>query len=209
MESVQEIHTEEAPEAPVEKRRETSRASASSGVRECMFCRYPVPAGAVKCGLCGSNIGDIKICPGCAEPVRQTAIICPFCRADLRPPEPPVEAFLPEPWVIRASPLGAMLAEQSPTALFFPPELILTEREIHIRRRSLMGLRTLDQKISVSRIASVRALSGVIWGGLMIETYGGSAGGDLAINGLDKEDARETAKVVERLANLAPAEIVR
>ena len=61
-----------------------------------------------------------------------------------------------------------------------------------------LGLRTMDQKLQVSRIASVRAIDGVIWGGLVVETYGGSSA-DLAINGLDKREAKETAKLIEKL----------
>ncbi len=105
--------------------------------------------------------------------------------------------------MVYASPLGAFLTEYSVTNLFLPPILTLTANEIHIRRRMFLGLRSLDQKISVDRVASVRASSGVIWGGVAVETYGGATG-ILAINGLNKQDARLTAQVIERLANIGP-----
>lgn len=171
----------------------------------CPFCLSPAPAGATKCAHCGANIGDVRLCPGCAEPVREAATVCPFCRGDLMPPaNEAARSLLTEPWVIESSPLGALLTDQSVTALFFPPTLTITPTEIRIRRKQFMGLRTLDSKISVSRIASVRTLDGVMWGGLVIETYGGAAG-DLGIGGLDKEDARQTATLIERLAEVSPA----
>lgn len=106
--------------------------------------------------------------------------------------------------MIESSPLGALLTDQSVTALFYPPIMTITPGEIRIRRRQFLGLRTLDSKISISRIASVRVLDGVIWGGLIIETYGGAAG-DLSIGGLDKDEARQTAKLIERLAEVTPS----
>ena len=157
--------------------------------------------GATKCGSCGSNVGDVKICSHCAEAVRAEATTCPFCSADLQPPAPEEEALLEQPWVIYASPFGAAINEQSVTALIYPPVLTITPNEIHIRRRSFLGLRTMDQKISVSRVASVRAVKGIFWGGIVVETYGG-ASGDLAISGLDNEEARHTAGLLERLAHL-------
>lgn len=170
----------------------------------CPFCLSPAPEGATKCAHCGANIGDIQICPGCGEPVRETATLCPFCRGDLLPPAYAEEGgFLSEPWVIESSPVGAFLTDQSITALFYPPVMTITPSEIRIRRRMFLGMRTLDSKISVSRIASVRTLDGVIWGGLVIETYGG-ASGDLSIGGLDKDEARQTAVLIEKLAETAP-----
>lgn len=137
--------------------------------------------------------------------MRASATVCPFCRGELAAPAvEAVRALLAEPWVIEASPLGALVTDQSVTALFYPPTLTITPSEIRIRRRQFMGLRTLDSKISVSRIASVRTLDGMVWGGLIIETYGGAAG-NLGIGGLDKDDARQTAALIERLAEVAPA----
>lgn len=167
----------------------------------CPFCRSAVAEGAVKCAACGSNVGDIRICTRCSESVRANAKICPYCQTDLAPESPEATALLKEPWVIEASPIGAAIVEQSVTALLYPPTMTITPTDIHIRRRMFLGLRTMDQKISVSRVASVRVLDGVIWGGIVVETYGGAAG-DLAISGLDKEEARQTARLVERIAHV-------
>lgn len=82
-----------------------------------------------------------------------------------------------------------------------PPVFKISSKEISIRRWQFFGLRTLDVKISVSRVASVRTIDGIFWGGLIIETYGGAAG-DLAIGGLNKDDARKTAKLIEQIASL-------
>ena len=120
-------------------------AAASDGA--CPFCRAPVAEDATKCAHCGSNIGDIRLCPSCAEPVRASATVCPFCRAQLDPQPQASSQFLEEPWSITASPVGAFFSEQSPTALFFPPVLTITNTEINVRRRMLMGMRTLDSKI--------------------------------------------------------------
>jgi len=169
----------------------------------CPFCRSPLAPQALKCAQCGANVGDIKLCPACAEPIRAAARLCPFCRQEQPPAEGEgIEDWLREPWVIYASPLGALIAEQSLTGLFYPPSLKITPTEIHIQRRMFLGLRIVDQKISVARVASVRAVKGVIWGGIVIETYGGSQS-DLAIGGLDKEDARQTARLIERVARLS------
>lgn len=132
--------------------------------------------------------------------MRAEAVTCPFCSTDLRPPSFDTSELEAEPWVIVASPLGAAIMDQSFTALLYPPILTVSPGEIHIRRRQFIGLRTLDQKLSVSRIASVRAVDGVIWGALIVETYGG-ASGDLAIGGLDKDEARRTAALVEQIAH--------
>jgi hypothetical protein len=171
----------------------------------CPFCLSSVSDGATKCPHCAANIGDIRLCPSCAEPVRETATICPFCRGDLLPPAfEEARALLADPWVIESSPLGGLITDQSVTALFYPPIMTITATEIRIRRRQFMGLRTMDSKISVGRIASVRVLDGVVWGGLVIETYGGAAG-DLAIGGLDKDEARQTAQLIERIAEVTPS----
>ena len=166
----------------------------------CPFCRSGLPEGASKCAACGSNVGEIKICTQCQEPVRLVANVCPFCAADLRPPEPEQPPLLGDPWVIEASPIGAFFVDRSLTALIFPPTITISETEISMHRRMLLGLRKYDQKLAVSRIASVRAATGPIWGSVIVETYGG-ASGDLVINGLDKEDAAATAQLVERLAH--------
>ena len=178
-----------------------SKPEAHGEKTSCPFCRASIPAGAMKCAHCGANVGDTKLCPACAEPIRAAAVKCPFCTTDLRPAEPAPAPLLGEPWVVYASNIGSFFTEFIPTSLLFPPVMTVTEREIHIRRKLFIGLRTLDQKIAVSRIASVRALQGMFWGGIVVETYGGAAG-VLSINGLSKTDASNTALVIERLTNI-------
>jgi len=171
---------------------------------QCQFCRSELTEGAMKCSACGANVGDIQICTRCSESVRANAQVCPYCQTDLTPKSPEATALLKEPWIVESSPLGAAIVEQSVTALLYPPTMTITPTDIHIRRRMFLGMRTMDQKISVSRVASVRMLDGVIWGGIVVETYGGAAG-DLAIGGMDKEEARQTAKLVERIAHVGSA----
>ena len=63
---------------------------------------------------------------------------------------------------------------------------------------TLFGLRTYDQKISINKIASVRYLSGVIWGGISIESFGGAIS-NILINGLDKEEAQKTVSILDEI----------
>ena len=95
--------------------------------------------------------------------------------------------------------MGAMITEPSLTALFFPPVLTVTGAEVRIQKWSFWGLRTYRQSLSTERIASVRFLKGIFWGGIVIETYGGSSA-DLVITGLRKNEAQDTADLLEKLA---------
>lgn len=170
--------------------------------RICPHCREVIPAEATKCRYCHSLVRDLKICPQCAETVRESAKVCRFCNYDFEAAaaEKTPEALAAEaelPHTLTATPLGAMVCEKSITALFFPPEITINPSELHIRRWGLLGLRVYDQKISISKIASVRFISGVIWGGIVIETYGGGIP-DLLIQGLDKSEARETVQLMEK-----------
>lgn len=200
------IHAPEpAPEPQMgaaERPGESAGRAEPVGESSCPFCLKPTAQGATKCGECGANIGDTQLCSACREPVRASATLCPFCGTDLRPPSQSATELEAEPWVVYASPLGAMVSEMSATALLFPPILTITPAEIHVRRRALFGLRTLDTKLAVSRVASVRAIKGVFWSSIIVETYGG-ASGDLSIAGLDKAEARETATLIERITRAA------
>lgn len=103
----------------------------------------------------------------------------------------------PFEYSIAATPLGGMICESSITALFLPPEVTITHEAIHFKKWGLLGLRTYSQKISPTKIASVRYISGVIWGSVVVETYGGGIP-DLVVRGLDKGEAREAVKVIEQ-----------
>jgi len=169
----------------------------------CPFCRGSIAANAIKCPHCQSVIGDYKICPDCRESVASDAAVCKYCgrrwpapAPDLHEPESRGEAILRQIW---SDNLGAMVTEYSITALFFPPELTITRTEARIQKWSMLGLRTLRRRISTDRIASVRFLKGVFWGGIAIETYGGSSG-DLVITGLRKAEAQQASALLEKLA---------
>jgi RNA polymerase subunit RPABC4/transcription elongation factor Spt4 len=169
----------------------------------CPYCRELIPDEAVKCKYCQSLLKNFKRCPQCAEVVPEAARICRYCHYEFAPSaempgEPQITAGRePLAYTIAATPLGGMICESSITALFLPPEVTITSEAIHVKKWGLMGLRTYSQKISPSKIASVRYVSGVIWGSVVIETYGGGIP-DLVIRGLDKGEAREVVKVIER-----------
>ena len=169
----------------------------------CPFCRSPIEAEALKCPHCQSVVGEYKVCPDCRESVSAEARVCRYCgHRWAEPPGGAPDAERQDEDILRqvwADNLGAMITEPSITALFFPPVLTITPNEARIRKWSLLGLRAYRQRISTQRIASVRFLKGVFWGGIVIETFGG-ASGDLVITGLRKSEAQEAAALLEKLA---------
>lgn len=169
----------------------------------CPDCQEELPEEARRCRACGRWLRDCKACPQCGETVLEVARVCRFCEYDfvadpLRRPRP-AELVEGLPHTLSATPLGGMLCESSITALFIPPRIVIGEKEIVLTKWTWLGLRTYEQKVSLERVASVRLLSGVIWAGLVIETFGGSIS-DLGITGLDKSEARETAALLEKVA---------
>lgn len=166
---------------------------------QCPFCRSETPSEASKCSHCLSVIGEYKICPDCVESVSAQAKACKFCgyRWPTAVGAPGGETeVLSRIW---ANNIGAMINEPSFTALFLPPELTLTRAEAVLVKWSFLGLRTYRQRISTDRIASVRFLQGIFWGGIVIETYGGSSS-DLVVTGLPKGDAKEMADLLDGFA---------
>lgn len=165
------------------------------------MCRGEVNPGAIKCPHCGSLLAHSKVCPRCAETVHEDAQVCRFCQHDFEK-ESQRRKMLRElsanPHLLVANPFGVLFSEMSLTGLFFPPELRVRGDEVTLTRWSLLGLRRLDQRISTRKMASVRFLSGVIWGGLMIETFGGAMG-DFVLHGIDKAKASETARLLEEI----------
>jgi len=168
----------------------------------CPDCHETLPDEARRCRACGRWLRDCKQCPQCGETVLEVARICRFCGYDFV--ADPLRRTIPEeaaealPHVISATPLGGMICESSITALFLPPRMEIRAEEILITKWTWLGLRTHQQKVSLSKVASVRLHSGVIWAGIVVETFGGSIA-DLAITGLDKADARKTVALLERL----------
>jgi len=167
----------------------------------CPLCRCEVNAGAIRCHHCGNMLAHFKICPRCAEQVHEDAAVCRHCEFDFeREAErrDMMRQLNRSPHRLVANPIGVLFSEMSITGLFFPPELDIGGDEVVLRRWSLLGLRRLDQRISTRKIASARYLSGVIWGGLMLETFGGAMS-DLVMHGLDKGQAAETARLLEQI----------
>jgi hypothetical protein len=93
----------------------------------------------------------------------------------------------------RATRLGAFFTSGGITGLFLPPFISVSKGRIQIRKWSILGLRRHHQEIQVSRVASVRYTKGVFWGGILVETFGGSAE-DIAEKGLRQDDARQMAE---------------
>lgn len=169
----------------------------------CPDCQEELPDEARRCRACGRWLRDCKPCPQCAETVLALARLCRFCGYDFvadplgRPRAAELAGLLPH--TLTATPLGGMICESSITALFLPPRLNISEEEIVVTKWSWLGLRSYQQKVALAKVASVRLLSGVIWAGLVVETFGGSIA-DLAVNGLDKAEARQTVQVLEKIA---------
>jgi len=167
----------------------------------CKYCLEEVKEGAQRCPHCSSWLIEMKICPECGEEIKPQARICHYCgspQIEYEEKEEMEEKLLSVSHKIVSSPIGALFCEGSLTALFLQPELRIERGEIHVRKWTLFGLRTYDQKISINKIASVRYLSGVIWGGIRIETFGGTIS-DIVINGLDKEEAQKTVSILDEI----------
>jgi Double zinc ribbon len=173
----------------------------SAGPSRCPMCRGEVEPDAIRCQHCGDLLAHFKICPRCAEKVHEDAQTCRHCSHDFeREAERRsiARALSANPHHLVANPFGVLFSEMSLTGLFFPPELTISGDEVKLTRWTMLGLRRLDQRISTRKIASVRYLSGVIWGGLMVETFGGALS-DLVVHGLDKTKATETARLLEQM----------
>ena len=170
----------------------------------CPFCLEKIKNDAKICPHCRILLKDFKICPKCSERILLMAFVCRYCGFDLYSyeKEQRIRAGIEKPSDffihLSASPLGAMLTESSITALFFPPEIQINSREILIKKWTLLGLRTTNQKISIHKIASVRFIKGIIWGGIIFETYGGGVP-ELVINGLDKKEALSLKQSLDKL----------
>lgn len=168
----------------------------------CPDCNETVPDDARRCRACGRWLRDCRQCPQCGETVLVVARVCRFCSYDLaadalsHPQAPRPLAGLPH--TLSATPLGGMICESSITALFLPPRMTIREDEIVVTKWSWLGLRTYEQKVALAKVASVRLHRGVIWAGLLLETFGGSVAA-LALSGLDKAEAQETVRVIENL----------
>jgi hypothetical protein len=189
-------------------------------VKRCPACADVVGSEARKCPHCGELLADFKECPHCLERVRLVAKACRFCgfafpeapalprSGDLRRAlegaiidvaapsggEAPGESGID--FTVGATPLGSFFCNRSITGLVLAPMLRVTEHEVTLKSWSLLGLRSYEQRVPTARVASVRLVLGLFWGGIVIETFGGATG-DIEITGLNKTEARDMAAIIE------------
>jgi len=157
----------------------------------CPHCGGDSASGAAYCRCCGRRIAEFITCRACREPIAKDATRCPFCTQPV-PTEKDLAARALQ-LSVRATSLGAFFTGGGLTGLLFPPIISVSEGRIRVTKWGFLGLRTHHQEIQVSRVASVRYTKGIIWGGLLVETFGGATE-DLAERGLRQEDARDMAE---------------
>jgi len=167
---------------------EEARSVAVEG--RCPHCGDDCVGGVACCRSCGRRIADFIACPACKEPIARDATHCPFCTQTV-PSDQDIAARSLQ-LTVRATKLGAFLTGGGVTGLLFPPIISVSQGRIRVTRWTFLGLRVHDQEIQVSRVASVRYTKGIIWGGLLVETFGG-ASEDLSEKGLRQEDASNMA----------------
>ena len=160
-------------------------------IESCPHCGGETVAERTLCRHCGRRVRDFAECPNCKEPVANGASHCPFCTSTI--PTPGELAAKDLSFEIEASRFGSAITGGSITSLFFPPIISVSDGRFRVTRWSFFGLRTHQKELQVSRVASVHYTKGVIWGGLLIETFGGAAE-DLAEYGLYQDDARNMAE---------------
>jgi hypothetical protein len=92
----------------------------------------------------------------------------------------------------RATRLGSLMTGTI-TGFFLPPFISVHEGRIRVMKWTILGLRRHHQEIQVTRVASVRYTKGIIWGSILVETFGGSSE-DISEEGLKQNDARDMAE---------------
>ena len=159
----------------------------------CPHCGGSLISDFKYCPNCARRALDFQLCPKCEEPLSNSASSCPHCQ--YRIPTGKEAAANALDLTIRATHLGAFLAGGSFTGLFLPPIIRVSHGRITVTKWSFLGLRRHNLEIQVSRVASVRYTKGVIWGGLLVETFGGATQ-DMTEKGLRQDDAQT---MVEKL----------
>ncbi len=173
---------------PVVAERADPLVTSSPGT--CPHCGAETASGVAYCRNCARRVTGFVACEACKEPITRGATFCPYCTQ--RVPTETDRALAELQLTVRATNLGAFLTSGRLTSLFLPPIISVSEGRIRVTKWTFLGLRIHQQEIQVSRVASVRYTKGVIWGGILIETFGGAAE-DLSEKGLQQEDARTMA----------------
>ncbi len=160
----------------------------------CPHCAGEIPGGAKYCCQCGRIVADYQYCEECTEPIASAAKRCPCCGHKV-PTEIDVRTrtFTKS---ITASRIEAFLGGSSLTALFHPPRFEVADGRIRMNKWSFLGLRAHQQEIRIDRVASVQYTKGIIWGGLLIETFGGATE-DIRQKGFEQIEARDMAQALK------------
>jgi hypothetical protein len=77
--------------------------------------------------------------------------------------------------------------------LFFPTYIIVDERAVTRRKRSLF--RSDEMSMSITKVASVHITTGMVWSEILIESSGGSD--PIRSHGHRKDDARRIKELIE------------
>jgi len=157
----------------------------------CPHCGGETTPEAAFCRHCSRRVWQTKVCPSCREPIHEEAVVCPYCTQ--RVPSERDRAAGELHLEVRATHLGAFFTTGNVTGLLLPPVISVSGGRIRVSKWSFLGLRRHHQEIQVSRVASVRYTKGIFWGGILVETFGGSAE-DISETGLRQHDAREMAE---------------
>lgn len=160
-------------------------------VTKCPHCIGEVAEEAKICKHCTRLIKDFQNCRHCLEPVATDALYCPYCTQKLTKPKTNQDQDLK--FEATATRMGCFFAGGSITGLMKPSVIQVFGDRIVVTRWELLGLRKHSYEIQHNRLASVRYTSGVLWGGLLLETFGG-ASEDLTEKGLRQADARFIAE---------------
>lgn len=162
----------------------------------CPHCGGNIPSEAKYCLCCTRIVRDFQHCLECGEPISKEAKRCPHC-AQKVPTKRDLQVLGFER-CITANPIGAFLSGSGLASLFRPPRFEVAEARIRLYKWSLFGLRVRQHEIRMDRVASIQHTKGIIWGGLLIETFGGSSE-DIRQKGFNQDDARRMAQEIKEL----------
>ncbi|RJP31414.1 MAG: hypothetical protein C4527_08185 [Candidatus Omnitrophota bacterium] len=166
----------------------------------CPHCRGEVPREAKYCLHCGRLVDNFQYCQECHEPISIEAKRCCYCAQKVPTDrDVQIQSFNK---IIVADRLGSFLTGRGGfTNLFHPPRLEVSHGRILVTKWSFFGLREHQQEIRVDRVASVQYTQGIIWGGILIETFGGATE-DINQKGFDQADAREMSQKLKEILSV-------